>query len=149
MSRKHQVYQYCEQRLVEQIQQAKKAMEEAQQFANMETKSSAGDKYETGRAMSQLDKERHAQRLVMATNTLQALQEISPSLTCDTVRKGALVTTDIGIFFIAIGLGTVTINEHKYTIISSESPIGQAMLDLEQEDEFVFRSKQITILSVE
>jgi hypothetical protein len=38
-------------------------MESAQQSANSEEKSSAGDKYETSRAMGHLEKDMHARQL--------------------------------------------------------------------------------------
>ena len=41
--------------LDEKIQVALQAMKAAQESANAETKSSAGDKYETGRAMGQIE----------------------------------------------------------------------------------------------
>jgi hypothetical protein len=149
MTRKAKLYKHCHDLLTEQIEQAQQSMDDAQKDANSETKSSAGDKYETGRAMAQLDKERHATRKAMAKNALHKLQSTQILPPADTISIGSLITTNIGIYFIAVGLGKITFEEQAYNIISTESPLGQVLLDLEEDDMLVFRGKKITIKSIE
>ena len=55
---------------------AKEAMDGAQQSANQEEKSSAGDKYETGRAMAQIARDQAAQQLDEALKLKNALDQI-------------------------------------------------------------------------
>ncbi len=51
-------------------------MDRAQEAANSEGKSPAGDKYETGRAMGQLQKEMHGRQLAEYAKEVKALQSI-------------------------------------------------------------------------
>jgi len=55
---KKQLYSLCLAYIDERIQVANQAIQFAQDSANDETKSTAGDKYETGRAMAQLEIEK-------------------------------------------------------------------------------------------
>ena len=148
-NRKQKLFIHCCELIKIQVEQAQQAMDLAQQDANNETKSSAGDKYETGRAMAQLDKERHATRKAMALQSLHRLQSIDLSQVSDTISTGSLVTTNTGIYFISIGLGKITLENQTFTVISADSPLGQALLGLEEDEELQFRGKAITIRSIE
>ncbi|MCU0369347.1 MAG: 3-oxoacyl-ACP synthase, partial [Cyclobacteriaceae bacterium] len=66
------LFQYCTEFVNRRIENARLASESAQDSANMEEKSSAGDKYETGRAMAQLENEKALQQLAEA-NKLKSL----------------------------------------------------------------------------
>ena len=57
---KKQLYDLCQAVVQQRIDTARHAMTAAQESANEEGKSSAGDKYETGRAMAQIERDRHA-----------------------------------------------------------------------------------------
>lgn len=82
-----------------------KAIEHAQLAANEETKSSAGDKYETGRAMMQLEIEKQSVQLAEAMKLKHVLSQINPEKTTETIQSGSLVFTDQGNFYISISAG--------------------------------------------
>ena len=63
------------------------------------TKSSAGDKHETARAMLQLDREQAGERLVEIEKTLEVLHKINLTKTATHAHLGSLVTTNKGNFF--------------------------------------------------
>ncbi len=148
MDQKATVYQHCIELLNERVEHAQKAMVDSQKDSNGETKSSAGDKYETGRAMAQLDKERHARRHSVALDTLYQLQSVGLSEPSETVTLGSLVVTDLGTYYIAIGIGTVELNKEVIHVISIDSPMGQELLGLEEDDELIFRNRQVNILKI-
>jgi transcription elongation GreA/GreB family factor len=102
-------------------------MEAAQESANSESKSSAGDKYETGRAMAQLERDRHAQLLAEAKKLDQELTRLNVEKEYTTVQPGSLVTTNRGAFFISISAGKLTIDGIEYFAISPASPIGTVL----------------------
>ena len=58
LSFKIKLHHYCESIVEEQLSGIIAALKDAQEGANNETKSSAGDKHETGRAMAQLETEK-------------------------------------------------------------------------------------------
>lgn len=127
------------------IEITKKEMEAAQASANEETKSSAGDKYETGRAMSQNERDMHARQLAELMQTQKQLTAINPDHKSDKVELGAVVKSANGWFFIAASLGAITSNDMKLMAISAISPIAQAMLDKTAGDSFEWMNKSITI----
>jgi transcription elongation GreA/GreB family factor len=130
------------------IDRAKKGMDEAQASANNETKSSAGDKYETGRAMSQRERDLHARQLAELLNAKKTLSTINAKKTCDSVELGAMVCTTSHNFFIGVSLGELTFKNEKIMVISAISPIAQAMLGKSNGDFFDWMKKQENILSV-
>ena len=113
-----------------------------------DTKSSAGDKHEVGRAMVQqeLDKleEQHAKLIALQ----QELARVPLERTFDRVAFGSLVTTDQGTYFIAIGLGQVTVAGESCFVISLASPIGQALKDKEVGDVVTVNNRRITVSGI-
>ena len=148
MNRKELLYLHCIEILSERVEHAENAMKASQHDSNSETKSSAGDKYETGRAMAQLDKERHARRHSVALDTLYQLKAVGAQEPTETVSLGSLVETNIGTYFITIGMGSIDLDGEQYHVISKDSPIGQQLLGMEEDDEFIFRSQEVIVLAI-
>ena len=149
MNRKQQLHRHCVQILQDRVQQAQEAMDAAQRDANSETKSSAGDKYETGRAMAHLDKERHTRTHASVLNDLYRLQQVSVTDVCSEIEVGALVSTNRGRYYLVVGLGKVVVDGSAYQVISPESPMGAFLLDIEVGDVEDFRGQTMEIISVE
>ena len=145
---KQQLFAHCEQYIHQKITHAQKAIEEAQQAANEETKSSAGDKYETGRAMMQLEKEKHATQLNEGLKLQKVLAQITPQSSHQAGGLGSLVITSQANYYIAISAGKITIDKQNYFIISLASPIGQALQGLQKGEQVVFRGQTISIKNI-
>ena len=125
---------------------ARAGMAAAQESSNSETKSSAGDKYETGRAMAQQERDRHAAQLHEAQQLLAAMQKINPELACDTVRPGALVATRRGVFYVSIGAGhRRTAEGTGFMAVSASAPLMQALAGRRGGEETNFKNKQIRV----
>ncbi len=133
--------------LNERIRHAENAMKDAQESANQEEKSSAGDKYETGRAMGQLQRDMNAKQLLLAKKELTFLQQLNTSPK-ENVGSGSLIKTATACYFISIGLGTIDSNQGKVHLISIESPIGKLMNGLKINGQFQFlgQSHQIEFI---
>ncbi|MDA0912963.1 MAG: 3-oxoacyl-ACP synthase [Bacteroidetes bacterium] len=99
-------------------------------------KSSAGDKHETGRAMADLELGRlNAQRQKFAK--LRAdLMEIKDSK-ATSIQLGSVVQTQKGVYFLAVPLGRVETQGQTVYVISTISPLGQALLGHSRGDSFV------------
>jgi transcription elongation GreA/GreB family factor len=93
-----------------------------------ETKSSAGDKHETGRAMLQLEIEKASQQLNVVTKMKEVLEKISTSKTSAIISLGSLIFTDKANYYLAISAGKITIENIDYFAVSTNSPIGQQLL---------------------
>jgi transcription elongation GreA/GreB family factor len=124
------------------------AMEAAKNSANEEGKSSAGDKYETARAMGQIDREMNGRMYEQARQERQLLEKINPQISCSNVSLGALVETGMGLFFVAVGAGIVALNGKNIMVISPQSPIGMVMMGKIAGESFEFRGKGYKIVSV-
>jgi hypothetical protein len=127
---------------------AQKAMQDAQLSANEETKSSAGDKYETGRAMAQNERDKYAQQLEKIKKDKQVFEAINFEQNFTNIHKGALANTSIGWILIAIGIGSLMIDNQNIIIISQESPLGKAILFVEKGAKIDFMGKKIEIFEI-
>ena len=130
------------------MQTSYEAMEAAKNSANEEGKSSAGDKYETARAMGQLDREMNGRMYEQARQERLSLDKIDTETLFTKVAFGALVETTMGYFFISIGAGIIELNAIKFMVISQEAPIGQVIFGKSVKDPFEFRGKTHKILSI-
>lgn len=128
----------CHQYVAERIDTARKAMEEAQESANSESKSSAGDKYETGRAMAQLERDRHAQQLDGALTLERELSRINVEKEYTIVQPGSLVETSRGQFFISISAGKLTVGKTDVFAVSPGSPIAVVLAGRKAGDTVMF-----------
>ncbi|UXX80532.1 3-oxoacyl-ACP synthase [Reichenbachiella carrageenanivorans] len=145
---KKKLYDICVQIVQDKIAIAKQGMEEAQASANNETKSSAGDKYETGRAMSQRERDLHARQLAELINMKKTFSTIDPKKRCAKVELGAYVETATAKFFVSASLGAVKVGKETIMAISAISPIAQAMLGKQAGDTFIWMKKETEILSI-
>lgn len=127
---------------------AQEAIQVAQQSANEETKSSAGDKYETGRAMAQLEIEKNTIQLGEAKKLKQVLDQISTDRETAIVALGSVVFTNQGNFFIAISAGQFVIDSKTYFALSPNSPIGLKLIGLQVHDSFSFNKKEYQISNI-
>ena len=125
------------------------AMEAAKNSANEEGKSSAGDKYETARAMGQIDREMTGRMYEQARQERMILEKINPLLIFSNIGLGALIKTTMGDFFMAVGAGIVAMNGKNIMVISPQSPIGQLLMGKAKQDTFDFRGKSYEIVSIE
>src|ERR1051325_4872973 len=145
---KKQLHAHCGALVQQRIADAKQAMDNAQQSANQEEKSSAGDKYETGRAMAQIARDQAAQQLDEALKLKNALDQINPSVSSARVVLGSLVITDQNQFYISISAGKLEANGEIFFAISPLSPIGKLLMNLQANDVITFNKQKQTILRV-
>ena len=130
------------------INDIKSSMEQVKESRDSETKSSAGDKYETGRAMAQIELDKYQDQLDMAVKMKKALTQIEPKKKGVRIEFGSLVISNQGNYFISVGLGVIEVNGEKYFAISLASPIGQLCEGKSAGDTFVFRDKTFTITEI-
>ena len=123
-------------------------LKETQQAANNETKSSAGDKHETGRAMAQLETEKLTAQLSEALNIKQNLTQINPTITSNMVVLGSVVYTNNGNFYIAASIGKVAVENQLFFAISPASPIGKLLLTKKAKETFSLNGNDFTILAI-
>lgn len=142
---KSKLYEKCVAFLDERIDTAQTALLQAQEASNDDTKSSAGDKFETTREMMQQDISRNKRLLMDAKQNLLVLESIKDAPTSETVRNGSLVATSEGTFYISVSAGQLRIDDTTYFAVSALSPIGQQLLGKRIHEQFSFNGKQYLI----
>ena len=137
----------CHAFIEQRIAAARTAMQAAQESSSSETKSSAGDKYETGREMANAERDRNAAHLRQAQQLQAELARISPDAACDTVRPGALVSTSLGQFYISTSAGKL--DGTDVFAVSAAAPVALALKGLRAGQEAVFNGKTVRVLAVD
>lgn len=134
--------------LDERMKLAWDAMEAAQQSGNQESKSTVGDKYETARSMAQQERDLHARQYEQLRQERLILERIDASIHPTQVGLGALVQTTGGTFLISVSVGKIVLDGQTILAISTNSPIGSALMSKKIGENFVFQGKQQSILSI-
>lgn len=132
----------------ERIEIVKRAIASAKESRDNETKSSVGDKYETGHAMMQMELEKNQVQLHKALNLKHELSQINLNKNYNKVEFGSLVITSQGSYFICIGIGKIEINNEYYFCISLASPLGKLLYGKKQGTAFTFQGKEFSILHI-
>jgi hypothetical protein len=135
-------------RFEERIASLEASIRELQLSANDETKSSAGDKYETGRAMVHLEIEKLAQQLQASTMARRFVATVNVSEVADIVRPGAVVETTIGKFFFLVNAGDLTAAGNKFISISAESPLGKLLWHQSKGTQITLNGKLVGIINI-
>lgn len=146
---KQKLHEVCLNSVNDRIAVLQAAIHSAQASANEETKSSSGDKYETGRAMAQLEIEKLSGQLAEASRLKNIISQISPDIASADARTGSLVFTSRGNFYIAINSGEHQIDGQTFFSVSAASPIAQKLLGLTDGDTFTLNGKEFTILQIQ
>lgn len=145
---KTRLLQLCTQIIEDRISMAKAAMNNAQEAANSEEKSSAGDKYETSRAMSHLEKDMHARQLQSNQNELAALAMVNCKILYHTVSTGTYIVGKDNDFFIAAGLGKIQFEERTIYLLSPNAPLAKSLVGRNKGEVFEFNTRPVELLDV-
>ena len=145
---KTQLLQLCNQSLEMRLQSVLAVIEDIKQSLQSETKSSAGDKHETGRAMLQLEREKAGHQLAEIEKTKQILSKINTESTSKNIGLGSVVFTTTSNYFISISTGELKVENETFYAISANTPIGQLLLGKSIGDEVVFRNMSFKITKI-
>jgi transcription elongation GreA/GreB family factor len=145
---KQALLEEVEELIYQKISVFEKMMNDAQDSANNETKSSAGDKFETGREMMHMERDKNAKQLSEARKLEMFLSQIKTDQVFDKVAFGSVVETDFGNYFVSIAAGRIIVDEKKYFAISPQAPLAREMMQKEKGDTITFNDKPVKILDV-
>ena len=91
---KSEIHAACMHKQQTKIEELQNAIDKVQESVVGEDNSSAGNKFETARAMGQEELDRLNQTINIALREMTLLSNISPDKPCDSVQLGALITTN-------------------------------------------------------
>ncbi len=129
------------------LEESKTRIEEARQALFNETKSSAGDKHETGREMARQELEKVELNHSNLNKSWVQLNNLNPIQTHSTAEPGSLVVAD-HIYFISVGLGPIHVEGHEVFCLSPSAPLSVALNGLKSGDQTDFRNQRITVQAI-
>lgn len=135
-------------RLEQNIAETEQAIASAKESRDNESKSSAGDKYETGRAMMQIELENNGIQLQKSRAAKQDLLQLNLQEVHNIAGQGSLIYTNQGTYFISIGFGKLALDGQEYYAISLASPIGQALKNAKVGENVSFQGKVVEVLRI-
>lgn len=130
MTFKDKVYKKCLQLLDDKISQMQAALNDLTQGAENDSKSSAGDKHETSRAMMQLEHEKISRQLDEVLAQKSVLERIDYKMQAPHISMGSLVKTDKDFLFVSVGIGKITVDDVAVIALSPQSPLGKKLIGL-------------------
>ncbi|GAK93245.1 hypothetical protein JCM19298_1964 [Nonlabens ulvanivorans] len=145
---KKEIYQHCYQILEDRMATITKNLDRLMDSKQNETKSSAGDKYETGMAMIQNEEDLFKRQLADTSKIIEHFQKIDAAKKCDIVEPGALIKLPAGWFYVSAGMGKITIDGEGIFCISLQSPIGVALKHKKTSDIVNFNNQKFTIQEI-
>lgn len=148
MNIKEELYKQCHDFVNQRLQTIQKTITSNQKALTSETKSSAGDKHETGRAMLQLEMEKAGQQLKGVSLMKEVLAKIDHLKTSEKASLGSIIITSQANYFLSISAGKLTASGKIYFAVSVSSPIGKALLGKGINEEFVFNGETILIVHI-
>ena len=124
------------------------AIQQTEQSLQDETKSSAGDKYETSREMLQADLDRlEGQRQILQTS----LALFTQSTDSQKISAGSIAEIQIDLqphtLYIGPAIGNIKTENGEVRSISTASPLGAVLLGKAPSDTFQWNGKSIRILN--
>ena len=112
---------------------------------NNDSKSTAGDKHETSRALAEIEINKLKLQMSMSQKSLELLNKIDASKKSQQVAFGAIVECQNANYFISIGLGKIEYQNQSIYCISLASDLGKTMATKQKGESFTFNTNTITI----
>ena len=135
---KEALFRQCEEYANKRLQTVEAVISSNQLALQSETKSSAGDKHETGRAMLQLEMEKAGQQLAGIMQMKEILAKVDILKTSKNVCLGSVIFTEKVNYFLSISAGQLEVANKMYFAVSVSSPIGKLLLGKQENDVISF-----------
>jgi ElaB/YqjD/DUF883 family membrane-anchored ribosome-binding protein len=144
---KEQLIETVKTELTRKHRQAITLVQQLQESLFSESKSSAGDKHETARAMVQIELEQASKQLKeveLLINNFEKIKTISRT----SIGLGSLIETNLGWFYLSIPLGKVQVDQKEVFCLGQTAPISNLLLQQKVGDVFSFGAKSFQVLTV-
>lgn len=149
MNLKQSLYNECLKSIDERLLTVKNTIADLQDSLQSETKSSAGDKHETGRAMLQLEREKAGKQFTEIEKLKAVLQKINRENVHQSVALGSIVYTTSANYYIAVSLGAQQLENQIFYAISPATPIAKLLISKQVGDVIKFRQALFTITNIQ
>lgn len=113
-----------------------------------ESKSTAGDKHETGRAMAQLEQEKLGRQVLNVRELQQAIAQIQIEQKHERIQFGSLVKTSNGLFFFSVGIGKIMVETDSVFCLTMASPLGNLLKGKKVGESIELNGKVISVEAI-
>ncbi|MEO0896389.1 MAG: 3-oxoacyl-ACP synthase [Bacteroidota bacterium] len=148
LSAKKEIHQLSLETLAVKKQRLEKQILDAQQAAAEDTKSSAGDKYETSREMMKQEINKANQQLAILEKMEEVLMKVPLDQKKNEVGLGSLVECNEGIYFFSVSLGQIKWKGKSVYLLSLAAPLGKMLVGKKEGEKLDFRGRDIEIQSI-
>ena len=148
MNLKQKVYVQCRALVSGKLAGLQAALKDLINSAGDETKSSAGDKYETGRAMLHIEQDNVRQQISELMKHVSVLDAIDPGNSVDHIAPGSIVKTGNGYFYFSVAIGKMRVDEVDVFALSMQSPLGMKLKGLKAGDRVEMNGRDVLVEDV-
>ena len=142
------LFNHCRAYLEKKMKTLEQQKKRLQKDLTSETKSSVGDKHETGRAMIQLEREKLGNQIREIELNYQRLNTIENVKTSNSISLGSIIFTDKANYYVAIAADSCAVNSKVFYCISSQSPIGKLLIGKKVNESIIFNNIESTIIEI-
>ena len=123
---KNEILIHCKQVLTEKVHSFKDKLNELVSDAENDSKSSAGDKHETSRAMMQIEYEKISRLLKEMQRQKNDLEKVDIDSVSGKIKNGSIIKTNNGYLFLGAAVGKIEVDGIPVMSITPGSPIGRS-----------------------
>ncbi|MDI3321335.1 hypothetical protein [Pinibacter soli] len=149
MTFKERVYIQCMSIVSQRITDVQRTLDDLRESIKNETKSTAGDKYETARAMLHIEQENVSKQMTDLLEQKAQLEKFSMVGASESIIKGSLVKTDRGYLFVSIALGKIKVSDQTVVALSPQSPLGKQLMGLKLQENAVMNGVRYVVDTIE
>jgi transcription elongation GreA/GreB family factor len=132
------------------LQELEQHQADLQSALYAESRSTAGDKHDTSRAMIHLEQEKIQFQIGNIQKQISVLQQFEKQPASESTQSGSMLILDSGqVFLIGIGLGRKKIKYGEIFCVSLDTPVGQQFLGKRLGDEVVFAGRSATLVQLQ
>src|SRR5690606_14769445 len=148
MPLKNILYNFCETFIGNRSARILNNIASLQQDLLSETKSSAGDKHETGRAIIQLEREKLGDQLAEVQLLQERVKKVPLITAPDRVRSGSVVYTTGHNYYLGVSAGEIQVDGVIFYAIAPDTPIGKLLLGKSVGEMVVFNTNEFRIREI-
>lgn len=145
---KQKVHRAVMEEVSRRVEQLNTLLQDALTATAGETKSTAGDKHETSRAMAQLEQEKLGGQLSELNKLQEVIYRIDPTKQHTTIQLGSLCETSNGWFYLSVGIGAILVDGKQLFCMTPAAPLGKLLLGKKAGDVLDWQGKKIELIQV-
>ncbi len=134
--------------LMDKLQQLQSSIASVEEGMANESKSSAGDKFETSREMMRQELDKLSSQAQQLQSHLTTVNSVARSYVPDYIDMGAIAITDAGRYLIADAIGKFAVSSDRFFGLSTAAPIYEQLHQKKAGDTIHMNGRKIKIIKV-